>query len=202
MASINFTLPDNIAWGDYLLDGRSVTVSVEVKSSIAAKKDETPYIQKEAAISEPRKWNRPMPWCKRGNSCMWANCKFRHERCKHHDQWTASGCKDRPCRSLKYDPLSNKCPADGGCMYDHRDKTDLREFIYTLDFTTQDELFDAFRSRGLGVMAAEGDGIYTTSFMDKENRALLIRSLNAARDDEILHYGEDNDMITVHFIED
>lgn len=196
MTSINFTLPDNIAWGDYLLDGRSVTVSVEVKSSIPEKKEV-------AVVPEPRKWSRPMPWCKRGNSCLWANCKFRHERCKHHDQWIASGSVDnRGCRSLKYDPLSNKCPADGGCMYDHRDKTDLREFIYTVEFTTQDELLNAFRSRGIGVLTSEGEGVYTTAFMDKENRALLIRSLNAARDDEILYYGEDEDTITVHFIKD
>lgn len=197
MTSINFTLPDNIAWGDYLLDGRSVTVSVEVKSTIPEEKKETPV-----PVPEPRKWTRPMPWCKRGNSCPWENCKFRHERCKHHDQWQASGCKDRPCRSLKYDPLSNKCPADGGCMYDHRNKADLREFIYTVEFTTQDELFDAFRPRGLGVLASEGDGVYTTAFMDKENRALLIRSLNAARDNDLIYYGEDDDIITVHFIKD
>jgi hypothetical protein len=201
MASINFNLPNDIAWGDYLLDGRSVKFTVEVTKPSEEKTDVV-NIQKEPAAPEPYKPSRPMPWCKRGNSCLWKNCKFRHEICKHHDQWQASGCKGRACRSLKYDPLSKKCPADGGCMYDHRNKADLREFIYTLKFDTAEEMFDAFRPLGLGVMTYESEGRYTTHFMDKENRALLIRSLNAARDDDILFYGEDEDIITVHFIKD
>jgi hypothetical protein len=37
--------------------------------------------------------------------------------------------------------------------------------------------------------------------MSKENKQLLIRSLKAAREDEILQYGEDGDDFTIHFIE-
>lgn len=200
MASINFSLPNDIAWGDYLLDGRSVKFTVEVTKP-AEQKKEVVHIQKEPAVPEPRKSTRPMPWCKRGNSCLWGNCKFRHERCKHHDQWQDSGCKGRPCRSLKYDPLSNKCPADGGCMYDHRDKADLREFIYTVDISDPSKIKDQFAYRGIMLL---GNEQYSTEEMDKEDRALLIRSLNAARDDEILQYGEDDDghLIKIHFIED
>lgn len=201
MASINFNLPSDIAWGDYLLDGRSVKFTVEVTKP-SEEKTEVVHIQKEPAMMpEPRKSSRPMPWCKRGNSCPWENCKFRHEACKHHNQWVASGCKGYSCRSLKYDPLSNKCPADGGCMYDHRDKADLREFIYTLDVTNSTMLDDQFTSRGIVVLGNEN---YSTKGMDKEDRALLIRSLNSARHDDILYFGEDEDgdVIRVHFIED
>lgn len=199
MTSINFTLPDNIAWGDYLLDGRSVTVSVEVKSSIPEKKDEIVYIQKESAVPEPRKWNRSMPWCKRGNACPWANCKFRHERCKHHDQWTASGCKDRPCRSLKYDPLSNKCPTDGGCMYDHRDRSDLKMFIEVVEVNSHEDLMNNFKDLGLVHMSGEN---YHVENMKKEDKQLFIRSLRDARDNDVLQYGDELDGFMIHFIID
>lgn len=200
MASINFNLPSDIAWGDYLLDGRSVKFTVEVTKPSEQKPDVV-HIQKEPAMPEPRKSSRPMPWCKRGNSCLWKNCKFRHEICKHHDQWLDSGRKGYPCRSLKSDPLSIKCPTDGGCMYDHRDASGLREFIYTLDITDQSSILNHFADRGIMVVGYEQ---YSTKDMDKEDRAILIRSLNAARDNEILYYGEDEnrDVIQIHFIED
>jgi hypothetical protein len=200
MASINFSLPNDIAWGDYLLDGRSVKFTVEVTKP-AEQKTDVIHIEKEPDVVERRKSTRPMPWCKRGNSCLWRNCKFRHQRCKHHDQWQAAGCKGYACRSLKYDPLSNKCPADGGCMYDHRDEAILREFTYTLEISDHSNIEEQFTDRGIMFL---GNEEYSTKDMEKEDRALLIRSLNAARDNEILQYGEDDDkdIITIHFIED
>jgi len=197
MASINFSLPNDIAWGDYLLDGRVVKFTVEMTKP-AEEKKEIVHIQKEP---EARKVTRLMPWCKRGNSCLWWNCKFRHERCKHHDQWKASGCKGYACRSLKYDPLSNKCPKDGGCMYDHRKKADLREFTYTLNITEPSNIEEQFADRGIVLL---GNEQYSTKDMEKEDRSLLIRSLSAARDEEILQYGEDDDgdIVIIHFIED
>lgn len=196
MASINFNLPNDIAWGDYLLDGRSVKFTVEVTKAPEQKK-EVVHIEKEPEVQEPRKIVRRMPWCKRGNSCLWSNCKFRHERCKLWSQRS----KGQVCRSLERDPMSNKCPYDGGCLYDHRDEKTLQEFIYTLDFCDHLTLHSAFRTRNLEPVGGEN---YSTKCMSNEDRALLIRSLKQARDDEILQYGEDDDgdMIKVHFIVD
>lgn len=86
-------------------------------------------------------------------------------------------------------------------MYDHRDASGLREFIYTLDITDQSSILNHFADRGIMVVGYEQ---YSTKDMDKEDRAILIRSLNAARDNEILYYGEDEnrDVIQIHFIED
>lgn len=199
MASINFNLPSDIAWGDYLLDGRSVKFTVEVTKP-SEEKTEVVHIQKEPAAPEPRKWSRPMPWCKRGNSCPWSNCKFRHERCKHHDRWVVSGSVDnRGCRSLKYDPLSNKCPTDGGCMYDHRSPSDLKMFIELVEINSHEDLMDNFKDLGLVHMSDES---YHIENMKKEDKQLFIRSLKDARDNEILQYGEELDGFMIHFIND
>lgn len=202
MASLQFNLPDNISWGDYLLDGRQVTLTVEVKKKTTPEtKTETVHVQKEDSVtpvvdSEVR--IRRMPWCKRGNSCSWSNCKFRHERCTHFDRWKSTGCRGTGCRALKYDPLSIKCPADGGCQYDHRNMADLKEFIETIDINTKQDLVDNFYRVGLYHMY---DEVYDTTNMSKEDKQLLIRSLKAAREDEVLQYGEDGDDFTIHFTE-
>lgn len=198
MASLQFNLPDNISWGDYLLDGRQVTLTVEVKKTKTDVIPETVHVQKEDVVVEPIKEVRRMPWCKRGNACLWSNCKFRHERCVHFDRWKASGCRGNGCRSLKYDPLSNKCPADGGCQYDHRDVTTLMPFIETVDITDESDLVEKFKYLGLSHMY---DETYDTSKMKKEDKQLLIRSLKAARDDEVLQYGEEGDDFIIHFLE-
>ena len=201
MASLQLNLPDNISWGDYLLDGRQVTLTVEVKKTTPEVKTEVVHVKKEdsvAPVPDVDMRIRRMPWCKRGNSCPWSNCKFRHERCMHFDRWKATGCRGNGCRSLKYDPLSNKCPADGGCQYDHRDLSQLKEFIEIIDINTKQDLADNFYPLGLYHMYDEE---YDTPLMSKEDRQLLIRSLKAAREDEILQYGEDGDCFTIHFIE-
>lgn len=205
MASLQLNLPDNISWGDYLLDGRRVTLTVEVKKVKPAVnadvKHDTVHVQKEesvAPIPDTEVRVHRMPWCKRGNACPWSNCKFRHVRCVHFDRWKATGCRGAGCRSLKYDPLSNKCPADGGCQYDHRSPEDMKIFIEVLPIVEESDLMDQFKEFGLYHMY---DEVYDTSKMKKEDKQLLIRSLKAARDEEILQYGEDEDEFTIHFLE-
>lgn len=190
MASLHFNLPESVSWGDYLLDGRKVTLTVEVKKAST----EPVHIKKEDTEARTIR----MPWCKRGNSCPWSNCKFRHVRCMHFDRWKASDCEGRGCRSLKYDPLSNKCPADGGCQYDHRGREDMREFIEKVEILNEEDLMKHFGGIGLEYISNE---TYDTSDMKKEDKQMMIRSLKAARELEVLMYGEDDDDFIIHFID-
>lgn len=200
MASLQLNLPENITWGDYLLDGRQVTLTVEVKKT-SNTKPETIHLQKEDSSTTPiPERSYRMPWCKRGNACPWSNCKFRHERCVHFDRWKATGSRGIGCRSLTNDPQSVKCPADGGCKYDHRDISKLASFIEKIEITNEDDFHMEFiPNYGLRHMY---DETYDTSGMKKEDKQLLIRSLKAARDNEILQYGEDGDEFIIHFIDE
>jgi len=191
--SINFTLPNDFAWGDYLLDGRVVSFTLEVKSSVPK---EIVHVNKIEAQKEPDfiplpKADRPMPRCRRGNACPWNNCKFRHEACTHFKM-------GRRCRALEADPESNKCPDDGGCRYDHRDPTKLREFVYSMDVETHDELMDKFGPLGLHYVGSE---YYDTDEMDRNDRDMLIRSLREGDENEWLRFHHEHpNSFRIHFL--
>lgn len=135
-----------------------------------------PSVQKHVTFVD----KAPQRWCRDGNACPWSDCKFRHERCTHYDNWIARGKKGHNCRCHATDPESNKSPRDGGCKYDHRDAEKLTKFLEPLPCTTEEEMWDNFYQYGLDHHFAD---VYDIRKMDKLYRGLLIRSLAAAEVD-------------------
>ena len=119
----------------------------------------------------------PVKWCRNGNKCLWRNCKFRHERCVHYDNWVRRGKKGNPCRAHEADPDSTKSPSEGGCKYDHRDPTKLQMFLETLPCATERQLWDNFYERGLDLHISD---VFNVRNMSSNDRSLLVRSLKAA----------------------
>lgn len=164
-------VPEGVMWGDYFYD------SVRTLEYTAAESEDEwevvgkPKIVIEEVVKQPK-------WCRNGNACEWKNCKFRHERCSHYDNWVRRGKKGHNCRCHQTDPESKKRHEDGGCMYDHRDLSKLKVFIETLPCSTETELWDNFYERGLEAHSAD---IYDISTMSNLDKALLIRSLSAAK---------------------
>ena len=107
------------------------------------------------AIRAPR-------WCENGNSCIYSNCPHRHERCKHFD-----------CGRCRVNNMAK--PADGGCMYDHRDPSTLVEFVRNIRLFDYSDIMDAFAERGL--IELESAEQFSTVNMTTADRKLLVRSL-------------------------
>ena len=103
-------------------------------------------------------------WCENGNACIYFNCPHRHERCAHFD---AGRCRHKNM---------NK-PADGGCMYDHRDVKTLVEFVRNVRLFNYTDIMDVFEERGLVELVDTGDERFSTSKMSVADRKLLVRSL-------------------------
>lgn len=165
-----FDIPAGVSWADFFEDTETV-VSSAPETVVA---DEEGW---EEVAPKKETFVRPPKWCKHGNACLWRNCPFRHERCEHHDRWVASGKKTRGCRCLVTDPDSKKSPEEGGCKYDHRDLTKLRTYHKSVPASNEAQIWDSFYELGLEAVMPT---IYDTTGMDKFNRMLLIRSLEAS----------------------
>ena len=115
-------------------------------------------------------------WCESGNACIYLNCPFRHEVCKHFQAGK--------CRNQK----SMEKPCDGGCMYDHRDKSTLVEFVRNVPLRDYDDIMEKFGKTGI-TESPLGEQ-FDISAMAKIDRKLLVRSLKDGgfkfeiRDDE------------------
>jgi hypothetical protein len=175
-------IPDGMPWGDYFLTDSDFESSP--KSSKMETADEGEWEDVGAPKLEQR---RPARWCRDGNACQWANCKFRHERCDHFDRWVMSNGKTRGCRCQQSDPRNCKPPSQGGCMYDHRDLHMLDIFVETVAITCEADMWDYFMPLGLD---AHTSSALCVTDMNKHNRALLVRSLEAAGKDVVVF--EDN----------
>jgi hypothetical protein len=116
-------------------------------------------------------------WCRDGNACSWRNCKFRHERCKHYDEWVKRGKVGLNCKSCEKDPDGTKSPEEGGCMYDHRDESSLKTFIEFVPIFNEKDLWDYFYERKLLWHFAK---VYDFTEMEKADKGVLFRSLIAA----------------------
>lgn len=174
MALLEYNIPEGALWGDYFYETDSS--SYQTEEHIASQSDgEWEVIGTTKAEQE---WKPLAKWCRDGNACQWKNCKFRHERCSHYDNWIARGKRGYNCRCHATDPMCCKRPDEGGCKYDHRDPAKLKMFIETLPCSNESELWDNFITRGLEWYAADH---YDVSGMDRMNRSLLVRSLNAAK---------------------
>jgi len=175
-------IPDGVKWGDYYVDypelfnSKNLVLETSVSSSEIVDTEGWEVVGQtkqtdEAFVKAPK-------WCKHGNACVWSNCKFRHERCEHYDKWVASNGKTRGCRCQQSDPNNCKSPEDGGCKYDHRDLSQLDTFIESVQIQSEQDLWENFYDRGLDIRAADH---YDLAKMNKYNKALLLRSLQASK---------------------
>ena len=162
------TIPEGMAWGDWLLDD---DVSV-IEDTVSTSSDDWEVVGVKTESFPPR----TARWCKHGNACIWQNCPFRHERCEHYDKWVDSRGKTRGCRCQQTDSHNCKTPENGGCKYDHRDIRKLEVYHKSLPCSSEAELWESFYTRGLDYHAAN---CFDVSGMSRTNRALFIRSLQA-----------------------
>lgn len=167
----NFKELEGVSWADYFLKD-------EPKQSVFVQEDTFDDNGWEP-VGKPKKAENTMPvrWCRDGNACPWINCKFRHERCSHYDNWVKRGKKGNNCRCFATDPDSNKSQKDGGCMYDHRDPKKLKVFVETLPVKTESQMWDYFMEKGLELHISDVLDPREMTYMD---RCLLIRSLKAS----------------------
>ena len=169
---INFSDLSNVQWADYFLPETT-------KQSAFVNEDTFDDDGWEETGTKPKKVEKSMPlrWCRDGNACQWLNCKFRHERCSHYDNWLKRGKRGMNCRCYSTDPDGNKSQKDGGCMYDHRDPKKLKMFVETLPVNTESELWENFFQKGLELYISDVVDPRGMTYLD---RCLLIRSLKAA----------------------
>lgn len=185
MACLELNVPEGALWGDYFYDTDSSSCRTE-EHDAPESDGEWEVVGKTTKVVEQAQEKRPAKWCRDGNACPWVNCKFRHERCSHYDNWLQRGKRGNNCRCCVTDPNSCKPVTEGGCMYDHRDVSKLKVFVELAPCATETELWDSFFVRGLEYHSGYS---YNTSQMARLDRALLIRSLTAANV-EFEDYGE------------
>jgi hypothetical protein len=183
-------IPEGMTWGDYF-----GTDSVYSPPAIVQAYDEDGWEQVGAPKMEAEHL-RPARWCRNGNACQWANCKFRHERCEHYDRWVATRGKTRGCRCQQTDPYNCKTPDEGGCKYDHRDLSKLDVFVESVPITNEADMWDYFLPLGLD---GHSSSAICVKRLNKYNRALLIRSLEAAGKD-VVEFEDNDTWMNVNFV--
>ena len=174
------TIPENVSWGEYFEDD-IVLYTPEDTSGFEE-------VRQKIIKVKPK----PQKWCKHGNACVWRNCIFRHERCKHYDMWLERGKRGSSCRYATSDPLSKKSPDEGGCMYDHRDLSKLQFYYEKLPASTENQILDSFMSRGIEMRSPS---VFDTKNMNKFDYKLLIRSLDSNRNS--IWYEEHEDYMII-----
>jgi hypothetical protein len=182
MAVLLFNIPDDVAWGDYFYEER-VRVVEDVSEG---EWEQVGQVKKKVEVKPPPRW------CRDGNACEWKNCKFRHERCSHYDNWVRRGKKGMNCRCYATDPESKKRQTEGGCLYDHRDVSKLKMFAEKLPCSSEDELWESFMPLGLEGCCSY---LYDMLEMSQFNKALLIRSLIAAN----VEFDAHDRFLTIYF---
>jgi hypothetical protein len=166
MHFLSDVLPEDVSWGEYF-EGDSMCYTPE---------DTTGFEEVTRKILKGKP--KQQRWCRHGNACIWRNCIFRHERCKHYDLWLERGKRGPACRSMIVDPLSTKSPNEGGCMYDHRNLSKLQPYYDTLPASTESEILNSFMPKGLEMRSPS---VFDTRQMNKFDYKLLIRSLDSNR---------------------
>lgn len=185
-------------WGDYFYETDSDSSSQTLEYTAPESDGEEwetvgrPKLTRCNAIVE--EYKPPPKWCRNGNACEWKNCKFRHERCSHYDNWVKRGKRGHNCRCHETDPESKKTPEEGGCKYDHRDPAKLKMFIETVPCSNESELWENFYPRGLEACFAD---VVDVSGMSRMDVSLLVRSLNAAG----VKYEDNGDWMTIYMDE-
>lgn len=170
------SIPEGVVWGDYFLEDMELSMPTPVEEKTPAEEGWEIVGEKIETFTAPLPARTPR-WCRNGNACQWANCKFRHERCEHYDRWVATRGKTRGCRCQQSDPRNCKSPEEGGCKYDHRDLSKLDMFVETVPITNEGDMWEYFMPLGLD---AHCSSALDVTGMSKHNRALLIRSFEAA----------------------
>lgn len=197
MAHINLIMDDGVTeWDEYNFE----TYSVQTLVHEAPVEDDrnwevagAPRLNRANAIVAEKQ--APAKWCRAGNACPWLNCKFRHERCSHFDNWVARGKKGFNCRCHVTDPESKKMPIEGGCKYDHRDPATLKMFVETLPCSTERELWDSFYDKGLRLHVSD---VFNIRRMSKSGQLLLMRSLDAAG----IEYVDERKYMYIYYTDD
>lgn len=182
MALLEFNIPEGALWGDYFYETSSRRQTQEHYAS-DSESGEWETVGQTKVVEE---YKAPARWCRNGNACEWKNCKFRHERCTHYDNWVKRGKRGHNCRCAD----SMKRPEDGGCKYDHRDVSKLKMFVETLPCSNELEMWDNFMPLGLEAHYPE---VVDIRGMKKMDISLLIRSLNAAG----VHYEYNGDWMHI-----
>lgn len=192
-------IESSVAWGDsleydhWVMEVAStIPLSEVVVSSDSEGEWETVGAK---SVSTAEHHTHAPKWCRNGNACQWKNCKFRHERCEHHDRWVASRGKTRGCRCLTSDPDSCLSPEDGGCKYDHRDISSLEMYVEKVKIVSEDELLTIFMPKGMDCRASD---FYDITQMSKNDKGLLLRSLEATAK-SVLSYDLDGGIVNVVF---
>jgi hypothetical protein len=180
-------IPEGVAWGDYF-DEFSVASTIELEETTSVVSDDWEIVGEKTETFQAPPPARAPRWCKHGNACLWANCKFRHERCEHYDKWVASRGRTRGCRCQQTDPRNCKSPEEGGCKYDHRDLSKLDVFVEIVPITNEGDMWEYFWPLGLDAHCSSAIDV---TGLSKHNRALLVRSLTSAGKDVVEF--EDND---------
>jgi hypothetical protein len=67
-------------------------------------------------------------------------------------------------------------PCDGGCMYDHRDKSTLVEFVRNVRLFDYDDIVEVFGSKGITEISG-GFERFDLTKLSVADRKLLVRSL-------------------------
>jgi len=183
----------SIAWGDLLeLEDYVLSYSSVVEQPVIVEiAEEQPVIVNtyQHQYAAPR-------WCKQGNACVWKNCKFRHERCEHYDKWVASKGKTRGCRCQNTDSDNCKNPEEGGCKYDHRDLSTLKEYIEQIEIKDETTLLEYFMPLDLECKSSDH---YDISKLSKTDKGLLLRSLEASSINHHLQFVDFGNVIRIEF---
>jgi hypothetical protein len=174
MALLEYNIPEGVMWADYFYDSNTVYVQTPEETT-SESEGEWETVGRPKFVEEH---TAPVKWCRDGNACQWKNCKFRHERCSHYDNWVKRGRKGHNCRCHETDPESNKSPENGGCKYDHRDLSKLKVFIESVPCSNESELWENFFMRNIEPVACY---LFDISKMSKNDKGILFRSLNAAK---------------------
>jgi hypothetical protein len=87
---------------------------------------------------------------------------------------------------------NNRCPADGGCRFSHRDTNNLVKRETSSPISTEGELFDKFIPLGLEWPFGN---IYDTQNMEGASRDLLIRTLKKSS----IEFVDHNDWMEINF---
>jgi hypothetical protein len=196
--SVNLALPyipEGMTWGDFCMTDADYAYinTFAIVQEFGEEKWEHVGAPKEEIVT-----SRPARWCRNGNACQWANCKFRHERCEHYDRWVASRGRTRGCRCQETDPHNCKTPEEGGCKYDHRDLSKLDVFVETVSITNEGDMWAYFIPLGLDSHCSSAIDVRD---MNKHDRALLIRSL-AAASGNVVEYEDNGNWIEINFLVD
>jgi hypothetical protein len=185
--------PNSVPWGDLADLADFVTEKVGEFVSFFFPAAVVVEVEEE---SDEEKATRAPRWCRMGNACQWRNCMFRHERCEHYDRFVASRGKTRGCRCQLTDKDNCKSPEEGGCKYDHRDLSKLKVYVEKIEIKSEAEMLEYFYPLGLDCQFSDH---YNLADMSKNDKGILLRSLEDTNSDLLTHYITGKGLLYVRF---